>query len=191
MVVKYIKTIFLFFALFAVTLPLMARELDINVGSDLIRITYISPLEGADYGRKDITFGGFYNKDDNYFFDTSLLIIDEAGNKFPGLELGIGPKAYLGQTKTEEYLTFGIAGLINYRLSSINRLILSGSGYFSPSIISFMDANQMWEFEVRAAYEIIPSANIYVGYRKIEVDVNIPGERTVDDEFHFGFKMAF
>lgn len=174
------------------TAPLFADGIDFNVGQDTARFTYSAPVgSAADYGRKDITLGVLYNKDDNTFIDAALHIIDEAGSKFPGLELGVGPKAYLGQTNTEEYLTIGFEALGNYRLVNLNRFILSGYGYYAPSILSFIDADELWELHFRASYELIPSASVYIGYRKIRAKVNVITERTIDDEFYFGIKMDF
>ncbi len=174
-----------------VTAPLFADGIDFNVGQDTARFTYSAPIGDADYGRKDITLGVLYNKDDNTFIDAALHIIDEAGSKFPGLELGIGPKAYLGQTNTEEYLTIGFEALGNYRFTNMNRFILGGYGYYAPSILSFIDADELWELHFRASYELIPSASVYIGYRKIRAKVNVKTERTIDDEFYFGIKMDF
>jgi len=193
-VTKSNKTTLITSTLLATTLtttPLVAGDLDFNIGSDSVRITYADPIGSADYGRKDVTIGALYNKDDNFFIDAGLHIIDEAGNKFPGLELGIGPKAYLGQTDTEEYLTIGFEALGNYRLLNMNRVIFSGYGYYAPSIVSFIDADEMWELNFRVAYELIPSASAYIGYRKIRTKVNVKSERTIDDEIHFGIKMEF
>ncbi len=194
MATKSIKVTLLILTLLTSALPttsLFAGEIDFNVGPDAARFTYSKPVGSADYGQKNATFGVLYNKDDNFFVDAALHIIDGAGSKFPGMELGIGPKAYLGQTNTEEYLTIGFEAIGNYRLRNLNRFILSGYGYFAPSIISFIDADELWEIHFRASYELIPSASVYIGYRKIRAKVNVKTERTIDDEFHFGIKMDF
>lgn len=157
---KRVNSLVLLFVLLITSLPLAARSLDTNLGSDSVRITYAHPVDSSDYGRKEYTIGALYNKDDNFFIDASLQIIDEAGSKFPGLEVGIGPKAYFGSTKTQDYLTFGFEALGNYRLANLNRFVFSGYGYYSPNIVSFGDAEEMWELHARAAYELIPSASI-------------------------------
>jgi len=190
-VTKSIKTGFFLFTLLVSTQSVLADELDTNISSDSVRVIYTAPIGGADYGRKNITMGALYNKDDNFFFDAGLHIIDEAGSKIPGMEVGIGPKAYIGQTETEDYLTFGFEALANYRLATSNRFLFSGNVYYSPSIIAFIDADELWELNFRASYELIPSASVYVGFRKIRVKVNVKRERLIDDGFYFGLKMEF
>jgi len=188
---KSMKTTLLILFACATTTPVIADEIDFNVSPDTVRFTYSKPIGSSDYGRKDLTYGVLYNENDNLFVDFALHIIDEAGSKFPGLELGIGPKAYLGQTDTEDYLTIGFEALGNYRLAEMNRFIVSAYGYYAPGILSFIDADELWELHFRASYELIPSASIYVGYRKIRAKVNVKRERTIDDEFHFGIIMNF
>lgn len=186
-----IKRTSLLLLLISLSMPGIAAEIDFNLGKDAARVVFTDLLDGSDYGRKEYTMGLLYNTDDNVFFDASMQIVDEAGSKFPGLEVGVGPKVYLGQTNTQDYLTFGIAALANYRLQNLNRFIFNGYAYFSPSIVSFIDADQMWELHVRAGYEMIPSAVAYVGFRRIRAKVNARNERTIDSEFHFGVQMDF
>ena len=186
-----VKYLILFFALITASTSTMARNMDFSLGTDTVTADYSDLLEGSDYGRKEYTVGLLYNRDDNFFVDAALQIIDEAGSKFPGLEVGVGPKVYFGQTKTQDYLSFGIAALANYRMQELNRYLFSGYVFFSPSIVSFIDADQMWELNLNAGYEIIPAATAYIGFRRIRAKVNINAERTVDNEIHFGLKMDF
>jgi len=186
-----VKKILLILISILATSPVIADNIDFNVGSDAVRFTYAIPIGSSDYGRKDITFGILYNEDDNTFIDAALHIIDEAGSKFPGMEVGIGPKVYFGQTNSEDYLTVGFEALGNYRLAKMNRIVLGAYGYYAPGILSFIDADELWEMHFRASYELIPSASIYLGYRKIRAKVNVKNERTIDDSFHFGLIMEF
>ena len=190
--IKYLILFLSFIATFIIAPgSAIARDMDFSLGTDTVTATFSDLLEGSDYGRKEYAVGMLYNRDDNYFVDAAIQIIDEAGSKFPGLEVGVGPKMYLGKTKTQDYLTFGIAALANYRMQELNRYLFSGYLYFSPSIVSFIDADQMWELHFRAGYEIIPAATAYIGFRRIRAKVNINTERTIDNEIHFGIKMDF
>ncbi len=167
-------------------------ELDINLSDDSVRVRYGQDLAGSPQGRKQYGVGMLYNTDDNSMFDLWFQITDEAGSKAPGLDVGVGPKAYVGSTDTQEYLAFALGGSLIYRPLQANRMVLSAEAYIAPSIITFLDASNLWEINLRLGYEILPSAVAYVSYRQIRANFEVvENEEVIDRGGQVGLDLRF
>lgn len=169
----------------------LANGLEINLSGDSVWVKYSKRISGTQFGRNEAGAGILYNTNDNIMFEADLTVIDETGSKTPGLDAGVGPKIYVGATKNREYLSFALGGLLAYRPLIMNRVVMQVHGYYAPSIVSWIDADHMWEVGGRIGYEIVPSAQIYVGYRKIYADVDIKKERTIEENAVLGLLMNF
>ena len=71
-----------------------AQRLDITLKQDSARFSYITLIGGSTFGRTEMNTGLLYNEDKNMAVDVGLQVIDVAGSKTPGLELGVGPRFY-------------------------------------------------------------------------------------------------
>ena len=190
MFIRILTTVLLVIASFGVN----AARLDVNLNQDSARFTYYSLIGGSTYGRTEMSTGLLYNEDKNYLLELGLQVVDVAGSESPGLEVGVGPKLYYMNSDTPDVsgLAIAIGGIIRYNLPQMQRLALQGSAYYAPSITSTLDTDNFFEYGVRVAYEILPTANIYLGYRRIRVDYTKGvGSHTLDDGAMVGMNFSF
>jgi hypothetical protein len=169
-----------------------AARLDVNLNQDSARFTYYSLIGGSSYGRTEMSTGILYNKDKNYLLELGLQVVDVAGSESPGLEIGVGPKLYYLSDDAADVtgLSVAIGGIVRYSLQQ--RLALQGSLYYAPSITSTLDTDTFLEYGVRVAYEILPTANIYLGYRRVRVGfTKARGTHTLDDGGMLGMDFSF
>ena len=171
-----------------------AARLDINLSQESARFTYYSLIGGSNYGRTEMSAGLLYNEDKNYLLDLGLQVVDVAGSGSPGLEIGVGPRLYFMSSDTPDVsgLSIAIGGIIRYNIPPVPRLALQGTVYYAPSITSTLDTSSLLEYGGRVAYEILPTANIYLGYRRIRVEYTQGvGTHTLDDSFMLGVDFSF
>ena len=65
-------------------------------------------------------------------------------------------------------------------------------GFIAPEVVSFSGAEQYREYRFALELEVTPSARAYVGYRKIEVELeNVNQDVEIDDHAHLGIKIEF
>jgi len=171
----------------------LARSFDINLSSDAAQFKYGSLVGGTNYGRTEMGIGFLYNEDDNYLGEIGLLVIDEAGTKTPGLELGVGPKFWFGGSDKAnvDVAAIGLGGQFRYKNFNVPRIVYGASVYYAPSIVSFMDADNMLEYDIRVEYELLPTANVYVGYRSIEADIKNRDNVDIDKSAILGLRFKF
>ncbi|WP_455210279.1 YfaZ family outer membrane protein [Kaarinaea lacus] len=167
-----------------------AASFDLNLSNKSAQMRFASVIGGTTMGRTETSFGFLYNDEEKYVIDIGLLVIDVAGSKSPGLELGVGPKFYFADGKKGEAIAIGLGGKLRYKIPAIQRLNFSLEGYYAPDIVAFANADNMYEVEFRTGYEILPTADIYAGYRRIRAKFDL-GDETLDESIMFGFKLSF
>ena len=170
-----------------------ARTFDINLGSDAAQFKYGTLVGATNFGRTEMTVGFLYNDDDNYLTEVALLVIDEAGTKTPGLELGVGPKFWFGGADDADVDigAIGLGGQIRYKNMNMPRVVYGASLFYAPSIVSFLDADDMIEFDLRVEYELLPTANVYLGFRSIEADIKDANDVEIDESVIIGLRFKF
>ena len=170
-----------------------ARSLDFNLSAESAQIKYATLVGASNFGRTEFGLGFLYHEDKNYLGEVSLLVIDEAGTKSPGLELGVGAKFYYAYADKPDLSVsaIGLGGQFRYRHTSAPRIIYGAALFYAPGIVTFQDGDQLFEADVRIEYEILPTANIYGGYRYIETEIKSRKDLKIDDNFIIGLRIKF
>lgn len=169
-----------------------ASLLDLGLSNESVRVRYGKDVNTSPQGRKEVGMGALFNNNDNVMLDAWFHITDEAGTKAPGLDASVGFKTYLGRTKNREYLALGIGGALLYRPVQSNRVLMSAGAHFAPNIVTFLDADNMWEVNLRLGYELLPSAIAYIGYQNVRVNFSIfEDEQVVERGGQLGLELRF
>lgn len=190
-----LNRIFITLFLLVISSPALAEKLDFRLGQDMARLSYSSLVSGTTFGRTEVSGGFMYNDAGNTLLDLGLQVIDMAGTKTPGLEIGVGPRLYIASLDTPSASGTAVAlgGNLRYKSPDVERVAFYGSLYYAPGITSFMDADSLLEYGFGAAYEVLPTADAYIGYQSINMDINTGGggNHDLDDGFIIGMRMAF
>ena len=187
----YLNKFFLM-ALTATTLLFSQSTVGLNINTDDFE------LEGA----MDINAFTEYSNGTTYMIDANYINAENdslfgagfsAHNSFQGMEglsLGLGAKLVF----LEDYIALPLMAEASYALSLIDMIpttSLSARLLYAPSVLSFSDAENYFEFRAEAAMEVIHAVSIYVGYRDIEIQYIDSEEETFSDGFYAGLKMSF
>ncbi len=160
------------FLLILLSTTASAQRIDINLKQDSARFSYVTLVGGSTFGRTEMTTGILYNEDGNQVANVDLQVIDVAGSKTPGLELGVGPRFYyLKHDNTNSSgAAVALGGQLRYKLPNVQRTSLIGNLFYAPSITTTLDAENMYEFGLGVSYELLPTANVYLKYRRIRAN---------------------
>jgi len=171
-----------------------AQRLDINLKQDSARFTYITLIGGSTFGRTEMNAGILYNEDGNQVADIGLQVIDMAGSKTPGLELGVGPRFYYlkHHNSNSSAAAIALGGQLRYKLPTVQRLAFIGRLFYAPSITTTLDAKNMYEFGLGTSYELLPTANVYLSYRRIRANFSSGvGPENIDSGIVVGMDFTF
>jgi len=177
---------------FLSTTQVYAQNFELNLGEHSAQAKYSAAVGGTAYGRSELVFGGLHNdKEKTSMGEFALLVVDSAGAGTPGLELGIGPKVYVAKRDENSAVAVAIGGRLKYKLGMNDRLFTRAAFFYAPSIVTFSDANKMWEFSAELGYEMLATADFYAGYRVIEAEFPVNADRFIDNSAYFGIRLQF
>jgi len=153
-------------------------------------------------GEMDISALSEYANGTIFIADANFLATDldnlfgiglSAHNSFQGMEglsLGLGARfVYL-----ENFMAFPLMAEASYAVmltDSLPAASFSATLLYAPTVLSFDDANNYFEFRAEAAMEVINSVSIYLGYRDIETEYIDLASETFNSSLYVGMKMSF
>lgn len=167
--------------------------IDVDLSSDVVRLALATPLANGNL----IGSGSYLHHEDNGdLFSAGLSVAGKSKASRGQQTTGLGFKA-VGFTTDEDRgdvdgAALALGGFIRHNLSDANLISLRGDLYYAPSVVSFGDADKYLEFSFRVEYELMENANLYAGYRKIEIDIkDVDGEADLDSSGHVGINLLF
>ncbi len=185
----------LFVFLFVVNCgAVMAQSIDFNLSDESAEAAFIGPINGTGFGRSSYDISLLYSDkdaDDNWMTGLGFTVAGEAGADAPGLEFGVGIKAYLLEVAKNDVVAIPLGGHIRYAPPRFSRFFAMVSLFYAPKIVTFNDGDDFLRTGVQLGYEILPQTDLYVGYRNVEVELKDGPDVTVDEAWHVGLKLTF
>jgi hypothetical protein len=178
-------------SLVATSSTTLADTLDINLRDTSAQFQYSAALGSTTLGKSAMHLGYLYTSKTNSYVDFGILVKDEVSPNTPGLTVGVGVKGLLAKANTHSTSAVALGGIARYALPAVPRLGIVGSAYWSPSILTFGDADRTIETGARVEYEVIPQATAYLGYRKIRIGLKGLSDATLDEGAHIGVRLSF
>lgn len=174
-----------------------AGGLDLRLGSETAEIVYLTESATFGYGGADMGFGAFINENDDLIASGSILVSGSGDGDVRGLHFGVGAKVYGGIIDFPSPLdnqsggALAIGGSLRYVFPGRSPVAVLLEGFAAPAVTSLSDFEGMWEVRAAIELEVTPSARAYIGYRKIEIELNSGAEIELDDAGHIGVRFSF
>jgi hypothetical protein len=161
-----------------------ADGLDIFLNNKTVSIDYLTTYRGSDIG-----FGFLTSTSNNWVANAGLLVLGREYGSGSKIEGGLGAKIYVSSANGNSITAAAIGGQATYFLQS-SKFGVGGYLYYSPDIITF-GGTSFTEYGVRAEYQMIETASVYVGIHNIAVDPDAGGTVKIDDGLHVGINLRF
>jgi len=170
-----------------------ADTLGVDLSSDAAKLSFLRPLppEGLEAGG-----GLMIHDDDGEIIEADLHLVDRPEPGRNALVLGIGGKlpVIMDDRRDADGAALAIGGKLRWTLPQYNRAAVAGNLYYAPSATSFSDIDGYQEYAVRGEFQILEQANVFVGYRNIELSYDgrsRGGDRDFDDGVYAGLNIDF
>ena len=181
--------------LLSMATPVQADIFNVQLGSESGRIIYATEVFSGRYGPVDMELGFYFNDQDDYIGHAGLLVRNDTMNN--PLVISIGTRLYygdVGNAPTQTNADVGalaIGGELLYIPDNLGGLGFGFHYYVAPSIVAFFDADSFTEYGVRLDYAVTPQASIYIGYQKVETDLENGTDLEIDSSTFFGVSLRF
>jgi hypothetical protein len=179
-----------------------ATGIDIRVGDEAAQFEYLFDSDAQiGIGGADVGAALFFNENDDIALTLGVMVSGSSAGKNRALQFGAGAKLYAAQLDRspgdvddddETVAGLGIGGKVSYIFPSRTPMAISGELYYAPDITSFGDNKNILDAQIRFELEVAPSTRLYVGYRRLESELEYSGEDyELDDSGHVGVRFSF
>lgn len=169
----------------------VADSLDINLHSDALRATYGHALGNPSRGL-DLDVGYLYVENphhNDHLLHAGLLVSGKNWSKAGDFDIGLGGRLIVADTKPGDGAAVAFGGRV--RFSPLQRIGIGGEVFYAPKITSFSDSEGYKEWTVTADYQLLTQGYVYVGYRRVELDIKDKDTVLIDDNLNVGMKLLF
>jgi hypothetical protein len=161
-----------------------AKGLDIFLNNDTASVEYLTNMGGADVG-----MGFLFNTTGDWVAHGSMLIFGREYSRSNKIEGGLGGKAFLANVGGTSVVALGLGGQMTFFPKS-SKFGFGGYGYYAPQIVT-SGANNFFEYGIRAEYQMMETASVYLGLHHTKVELSASSSRQIDDGLHFGVNIRF
>jgi len=170
-----------------------ARGIDVKLAEKVAEFTYLTESATFGYGGADFGFGLLFTENDDYQVSANIMISGSPAGNNQALQYGIGGKIMFItlDAANEDVGALALAGQIRYIIPSQTPIAFVAGIAYAPSITSFGGADNFIEYNFSIELEVTPSARAYIGYRKMEYEIDTGFDFEVDAGANIGVKFEF
>lgn len=169
--------------------PGAASVVEATAGNSVLQLRYLtpSPLTGT---RSDLDYG-FLLTEDRDIIGSAALMFHTDLNLIPRLTIEVGPQGYLAllaaQQKTD-VLAVAFGASARYELLPRWGIAAFGSGFYSPGVLTFGSAHNLYDFMAGAEVRFMPRLTGLGGYRWLKFTTVGEPDVRVQNEVFVGLK---
>ena len=165
------------------------KAVDATVGNRVLQLRYLAPSPMTDIG-SSLDYGALLTEDRELIasaalmFDTDILPISR-------LRLQIGPQlnlAWLDAPTKTDVAALSLGGGLRYELIQRIGLSVFGSAFYSPGVLTFGNAHNMYDFTAGAEARLANRLYLLAGYRWVRFNLVDEPDENVADEFFAGVR---
>ena len=101
----------------------------------------------------------------------------------------VGGKAFLVDVDGPDGYGIALGGTVIWHAA--DKISLEGGAHYAPDVTAYRDVEHLKEFYVQAAFQLMPSAQVFVGFRDVDVDVEGIGDVELHDGGYAGISVLF
>lgn len=172
----------------------MAQSLEFNLSDKSVELGFRAPTPWGLSGRSQFDGSMLFRDNDPEDYTMAGLgveVMGDAGLASPGVQFGVNLKGYYANLSDNDVGAIALGGLVRIAPAQMPRLYGQIGLRFAPNIVTFNDGEKMRFADLRIGYEILPEAEVYLGYRSAEVELETGVEETIDESVFVGLRILF
>jgi len=179
----------------AATLPAAAATFDASIGEEAVRVGLEGELSSVFSGAKgQYDLGALWRSEDGadaFVPHVGVLLTGDTGARDAKVTAGLGVRLAYIDGENNEGGAVALGGQVDVRLPGFERVALGAYAYGAPDVTTFGDTDKYFDVGLSLGYEVIKDASVYVGWRKVQADIDGGGEIEADDGFNVGLRLNF
>jgi len=166
-----------------------AQTIQAELSNSSARFNYATSVWGKQYGRAEVGGGLLHNDDGNNVLNLDLNVYNDSYES--PLELGVGGRIYYVDLDHNNVMALALGVRFNYAPQALHGFGIGAHYYYAPKIVTGLDGDHVSEYGIHVGYQVIPQANVYLGYRKIRTDLKDGPTVNADKGGFVGVRVRF
>ena len=171
------------------------RQIELAVTDDTLQGKFLTDAAIVGLGGNTIGLGILISDDRDIVGSGEFLLDGLLRDLLPDLlQLSVGARGLVGLLDDPDDDVVGIAPGVAARLRlpvGGPPMYVAGDFFYAPDILTFGDADQVMDFNVRYELEFLESTTGFVGYRLLDFDRESGGDDEIVDTLNVGLRFAF
>jgi hypothetical protein len=144
------------------------------------------------YGGAEISVGGFFNDDDDVMGSLGFMVSGVPAGEQP-FSFELGAEFYVAgvDKPDQDFQALALGGGARYHIPANTPMSLGAQLLYAPNITTFGDADDLLDFTVRYQIDLLPSASAFLGYRRLQADLDRDDNYKLDNNVHLGIRLIF
>lgn len=172
-----------------------AAYFDFNLDGNSFRAIYAENVEFERIKIKpDLELGYLYSQDPadaDHMLNIGLVSTGENYLQGSRSSVRMGGRGIIARALNEHIFAFGLGGRVSYHPISLDLWSFTTELYYAPQVTSFIDGKSYLEFSTRASYHVFPQSSFYIGWTRVNVQLELNGSTTLYNDLHFGMAFEF
>ncbi|MGI9437155.1 MAG: YfaZ family outer membrane protein [Geminicoccaceae bacterium] len=166
--------------------------IELALSTDYLQGRYFSGPGLLGFDQANGNIGLYFSTDRDLIGDIGVMS-DPFSVLTEGLTLTFGARGYLALLADPSTDVFGIAPGVEarYAIPTSRPMAAVGSFFYSPDILTFGDAKDIVDLDIRYEVQVIPSTVGFVGYRLFSFDSDVGDDKDAANEIQLGARYAF
>jgi YfaZ precursor len=108
-----------------------------------------------------------------------------------GLDASLGGKFVFVESDIRNVWALALGGTVDFALPPLPQLHLGLHAWYAPNVTTFNKANNLYDVGTSVSYRVLANAEVFAAWRRIRVDYENVGSRSVQSGPLFGMKLIF
>ena len=169
----------------------VGTAIEASGGDSVLQLRYLAPSPWESRGNtSDLDYGFLLSEDRDIIASTALMFHTNL-HLLPGLTIDVGPQGYLALLNAlKKTDVFAVAFGVDTRYLLLPRwgIAAFGSAYYSPGVLTFGDAYNLYDFTAGAEVRFTPRLTGQAGYRWLKFTLVAEPDDKVANEVFAGLR---
>jgi outer membrane protein OmpA-like peptidoglycan-associated protein len=171
------------------------RQIELAVTDDTLQGKFLTDAELVGLDGNTIGFGLLLSDDRDIVGSVEFLAPGVLRNLLPDLlQVSLGARGLVGLLDDPDDDVVGIAPGVGARVRlplGGPPMYIAGDFFYAPDILTFGDADEVIDFNVRYELQFLQNTTGFVGYRLLDFDRDGGGDDEIVDTLNVGLRFAF
>ena len=133
--------------------------------------------------------GGWLHHSDNGNVGTFGLQVSQQVQE--GLDASLGGKLFFVENDIRNAWALALGGRVDWALPALSQVHFGLHAWYSPSVTTYHGAKNLYDIGTSVSYRVLSNAEVFAAWKRVRIDYDAQGGKTIQSGPLFGVKLVF